>query len=180
MTRYFKILYIIFFLPIFYCYNGHGLSPTATELGSGIRGRITFVGTWPDSTKEVMIIVSKKYPKGITSRDSMLAFVAENLLLKNIILADTIPNFIKDYDYRIPLEPGKYEWILVAWFPDIPEYIMGVKEIGAYYENPGRQTLPSTFEVLTGVFIEGFNIVADFQNVKHEIPFFKIFNKRKL
>jgi hypothetical protein len=162
-------------LQFFSCYQGHGLSPTAPESGSGIKGRVYFKGTWPDSTNQVFVIVSKTYPKGITSRDSLLAFVFQNLQNGNILIGDTIPNFVSIYDYQVNLQPGKYEWVLVAWIPDD---LFGLKEVGAYYRNPGNQLLPSPIDVIPGVVIEGLNIEADFNNINRPIPFFKQSGKK--
>ena len=100
----------------------------------------------------------------------MLAFVVQNLTNGNIVIGDTIPNFIDTYDYRVGLQPGRYEWVLVAWFP---KDLLGVKELGAYYRNPEKQSLPTPIEVLPGVVIQGLNIIADFGNLNRPLPFFR-------
>lgn len=170
MNRIFIISIALVLLSAMSCYKGHGLDPTSPESGSGIQGRVIFKGGWPDSTNQVLVIVSKTYPRGMTSRDSMLAFVVQNLTNGNIMIGDTIPKFSDAYDYRVDLKPGRYEWVLVAWFP---EDLLGVKELGAFYQNPEKQALPSSIEVLPGVVIQGLNIVADFANISRPIPFFK-------
>lgn len=152
------------------CYKGHGLSPTAEEgNASGIQGRITFVGTWPDSTKEVRVAVLKRYPQGMTDADSILSFVIENLAA----YSDTIPRYVDAYDYTFNLEPDVYAWVLVVWFPDIPLYFFGVKELGAYYQNPEQTDLPTPVNVVRGIITPGIDITADFANLDREIPFFK-------
>ena len=168
-----RICFISLLLVLFSatsCYKGHGLDPTAPESSSGIQGRVTFKGSWPDSTNQVLVIVSKTYPRGMTSRDSMLAFVVQNLTNGNIVIGDTIPKFSDAYNYRVDLQPGLYEWVLVAWFP---KDLLGVKELGAFYRNPEKQILPSSIEVLPGVVIQGLNIAADFANINRSTPFFK-------
>jgi hypothetical protein len=171
MLRFLKILGPAVSLLVSACYDGHGLSPTAVGSdASGIRGTITFVGNWPDSTKEVRVAVLRAYPAaGMTDSDSLLGFVLSNL----VAYGDTIPRGVGRIDYRMPLEPGSYAWVLVAWFPDIPSYLFGVKELGAFYRNPGKQTLPTAVDVLPGVMVDGVNIVADFSNLNRETPFFK-------
>lgn len=165
---------IFLLLTVSHCYKGHGLSPNPQDSNfTGIRGHITFVGTWPDSTKEVRVAVLDKYPLGVTHPDSLMGFVLRHL----VTFSDTIPRFVQSYDYELALEPGTYEWVLVAWFPDIPLYLLGVKELGAYYRNPGA-SIPTPIRVLPGVVVEGIDIVADFNNVSREIPFFKIRGKR--
>jgi len=170
LRRICDIAIALFFLSTISCYKGHGLDPTAPESGSGIQGKVIFKGGWPDTTNQVLVIVSKTYPKGITSRDSMLAFVVQNLTNGNIVIGDTIPNFIDTYNYRVSLQPGRYEWVLVAWFP---KDLLGVKELGAYYWNPEKQSLPTPIEVLPGVVIQGLNIIADFGNLNRPLPFFR-------
>lgn len=165
-----KLIFIMGMLLIISCYKGHGLSPSAEERDtSGIRGTVTFNGTWPDSTKEVRVAVLKKYPQGITDTDSLLAFVVTNL----VAYGDTIPIHTQQYEYELPLEPDIYAWILVIWFPDIPLYFFGVKELGAYYKNPLDVELPTPVSVVPGMVTEGIDIIADFANLDREAPFFK-------
>lgn len=152
------------------CYKGHGLDPPSKT--SGIQGRITFLGTWPDSTKEVRVIVMKNYPEGMTDTDSLMQFVLTAILKGELIPSEPIPPFVNQYDYQIPLEPGEYGWVLVAWFPDIPDYFFGVKEIGAYYKNPKQQDLPSPVFVKPEILTGGIDIIAYFEYIHNEIPFF--------
>ena len=112
-----RLIFIGFLALTGACYRGHGLSPTGSSaLSSGISGRITFTGTWPDSTREVRVAVLRSYPQGMTQPDSLVAFVIMNLASAS----DTIPRNTRSYDYQLALEPGIYAWVLVAWFPDIP------------------------------------------------------------
>jgi hypothetical protein len=153
------------------CVRGHGLSPLEPDSGSvtGIRGKIVFTGTWPDSTREVRVAVLKSYPAGMADRDSLLAFVLTNL----VAFGDTLPRFVDACEYKIALPPGSYGWVLVAWFPDIPQYIFGVKELGAFYRTIGPQKQPSPVHVIPGVMIDGVNITADLSKNKQTVPFFK-------
>ncbi|MFH1940898.1 MAG: hypothetical protein ABIL68_02245 [bacterium] len=146
------------------CYQGHGLSPP--EETSGIEGRITFIGAWPDSTKEVRIAVLKNFPEGMTDPDSLLNFVITNLSS----LSDPLPMGIDHHDYQLLLDPGHYAWVLVVW---LPANLFGIKELGAYYLDPNNLTLPTPITVLAGVLLQGIDIVADFANVHNEKPFFK-------
>jgi hypothetical protein len=153
------------------CIKGHGLAPLAPDSGSatGIRGKIVFTGNWPDSTKEVRVAVLKSYPAGLTDRDSLMAFVLTNL----VAFGDTLPRFKDACNYQIALSPGTYGWVLVAWFPNTPQYIFGVKELGAFYRSTGSQTQPSPVHVLTGVMMDGIDMTADLSKVKRSVPFFK-------
>jgi hypothetical protein len=145
------------------CYRGHGLDPTLPP--SGIRGHITFTGAWPDSTKEVRIAVLDAYPWEAAGLDT-LGFVMQHL----VVFSDPLPLSVQSYDYELKLKPGIYGWIVAAWFPDIPNYIMGVKELGAFESGtPGK---PASVLVTAGLFTEHVDIVADFANVRRSSPFF--------
>ncbi|MFC1568866.1 hypothetical protein ACFL4L_01405 [bacterium] len=167
------VILLIISLLIFACHEGHGLSPTGEDAAasSGISGTITFVGDWPDSTLTVNVIVSKTYPQGMTDPDSLNNFVVGEYLTGNILLGDTIPKFVMQYDYTFNLKPDEYEWILVAWFPDIENYLYGVKELGAYYMD--SEEIPEPVYIPPGEIVENINMIADFSNVHNEIPFFK-------
>lgn len=153
------------------CTKGHGLSPLEPDSGNqtGIRGKIVFTGTWPDSTREVRVAVLESYPEGMTQADSLLGFVLVNL----VAFSDTLPRFTGECDYQIALPTGTYEWVLVAWFPKIDNYLFGVKELGAFYRTTGSQNIPSPVHVLPGVMMGGVNISADLSKVKRTVPFFK-------
>jgi len=163
------LLLCIGWITLTSCYKGHGLDPGDQLSGrpSGIQGTITFQGEWPDSTKEVRIAVLKSYPAGMSDPDSLFTFVLENL----IVFSDTIPRFIEEYDYELELKPDLYGWILVAWFPDNESYILGVKELGAYYGEI-VEGAPTPVHVSHGEMVEHIDMVADLANVQNEAPFF--------
>lgn len=157
------------------CYKGYGLSPTGTvaEEASMIRGTISFENAWPDSTREVRVIVSKYYPEGITDIDSLYNFVVNGVFAGEITLGDTLPKFLSSVDYQVNLKPGNYEWVLVVWFPNIANYLLGAKELGAYYEEDGLSDKPAPVYVRPGGTVEGIDITADLNHVYNERPFFK-------
>lgn len=157
------------------CYQGNGLSPTSPQdEETGISGHITFIGEWPDSTREVQVAVFKNYPQGITNTDSLLVFVISAFLGGELFLSDTIPMFSTEYDYSIPLEPDTYAWVLVIWYPDIINYREGVKELGAYYADPEDMDVPSPVRVMPGVMAPDIDITADFSRINRELPFFRV------
>ena len=155
-------LYLV--LVVVSCYQGHGLSPPG-EI-SGIQGHITYVGTWPDSTNEVRLAVLKEYPIGMTDPDSLLTFVMEKLAG----LSDPLPLFVTEYDYEITVDAGEYAWVLVVW---LPENLFDLKELGAYYENLENMEVPTPVTVPPNVMIQGIDIIADFDNLNNDRPFFK-------
>lgn len=163
-----SLLCILFFS----CYKGHGLS--GPDNIPGIQGRVTFIGEWPDSTKTVNIVALKTYPKGITNLDSLKDFLFKAIINGELWLSeDPIPLHVDYYYYKMDLDPGEYEFILAAWFPDLPgmDYIYGVKELGAYYKTYGQE-FPSPVSVFPGVKTDGIDIIADFANIQNETPFF--------
>jgi len=169
-------LFLLIWIPaclILCCYDGHGLSPTGEDArgSSGISGTITFIGDRPDSTRSVNVVVSKTYPKGLTDPDSLNSFVVQEYLLGNIQLGDTIPKGMTEYKYTFNLQPDLYEWILVAWFPDIEDYLYGVKELGAYYRD--SEDIPESVYIPPGEIVKNIDMTADFSNIENEIPFFK-------
>ncbi|MFO7889886.1 MAG: hypothetical protein R6V04_06060 [bacterium] len=149
------------------CYKGHGLEP---EPPAGkIQGQVEFIGQWPDSTREARVAVLKEYPFGISHADILRLF---NFVQDNYVTdSDTIPRGTRYYHYSLELPPGEYAWILVVWFPDIPNYFLGVKELGAYYEDM-EQEYPSLVMINAGETVLGLDIRADFANVNNEDPFF--------
>jgi hypothetical protein len=165
-VRLFKLCCVISFILLISCYQGQGLSPPGNI--SGIEGRISFIGAWPDSTKDVWVVVFKNYPEKITDELALIQFV-----LDNFVDSTAVPLLVNQYEYQMRLDPGVYGWILVAWFPDIENWFMGVKELGAYYKDPDLEEIPTSFNVESGIMLEGIDIVADFANINRETPFFK-------
>jgi hypothetical protein len=86
--------------------------------------------------------------------------------------------FIDQYDYELTLEPDIYGWVVVVWFPDIPVYFFGIKELGAYYQNPDQLDIPTPVNVIPGSMTPNINITADFANIDRETPFFEIRRRR--
>ena len=162
----FLITGILFYLIslISGCYKGQGLEPEPPQ--GEIQGQVEFMGEWPDSTKEVRVVLLKKYPLGIDHSDLM------NFVVNNIVkYSDPIPKDSRYFNYSLEVPPGEYGWILVAWFPDIPSYFLGVKELGAYYRD-SEQQYPSSVLVNAGETLKRIDIRADFANVDNQDPFF--------
>ena len=159
-----RIIHFILLLTplVLACYQGHGLSPPGNV--SGIQGRVTFIGAWPDSTQEVRVAVMKSYPEGIVDAGELMQFVIENLAS----MSDPIPLGVESFDYELELIPDEYAWVLVVW---LPENILELKELGAYYFNP-EDLLPAPVNIPEGVMLQGIDIVADFANVLRDEPFF--------
>ena len=162
-------------LWLFSCYHGNGLSPTGPEAGEGavIHGTVTFINAWPDSTREVRVVASREYPEGITDTDSLYSFIVNMFYTGNLALSDTLPRYQSSVDYELYLKPGNYAWALVVWFPDSDNYLMGAKELGAYYGEEGSSKMPLPVYIRPGGVLNNIDIVADLNNVYNEKPFFK-------
>ena len=128
----------------------HGLPPV-TE---GISGKITYTGNWPDSTEWVRVAVFKKLPAN-----------ALDILRNPPAFSDTLPRFVGSYDYTlIPLDPGHYEWVVLAWKP-MKKFstsdFSGLDTLGMYAA-PNEPKTPLPIEVGSGQLLTGIDIRADF------------------
>jgi len=137
-------------------------------LKTGISGTITFLGDWPGSTKEIRLIISKYFYGNISDPDSQVSSVIEGFLNGEIIFGEQADLFCDTYDYHIELEPDLYEWISVFWFPDEPNYILLMKEIGRYSTTQGEENLPAAIDLRNGGYLTGININADFNHINNE------------
>ncbi len=155
------------------CYKGHGLDPEFQESAlTGISGRVTFTGAWPDSTRGVYVAAVKTFPAGMHDPDSLLTYAFNAFAAGNLVFSDTIPRNTVQYDFRMLLTPGIWDWVLVVWFPDIENYFFGIKEIGAYYFGADPAD-PAPVQIIPGALTENIDIAADFAHVNRDAPFFK-------
>lgn len=79
-----------------HCEVDHGIGP----LEGGISGTITFVGSWPESVEEVVIVASQVYPPAS---------------LADLIVSEPLPLGVAAHPFHLPLPPGTYRLIGVAW-----------------------------------------------------------------
>lgn len=168
MFKYSKIFVLLSILSIIWgagCYKGNGLKPPTES--SGIRGTINFTGEWPDSTKQIWVAVLKEYPEGVTDTAAIRLFV-----INNLVDYQEVPSNVSSYGYEFELDPGDYGWVLVVWFPDISGWILGAKQLGAYYTDPENMTRPTGITIEEGVVQEGIDIQADMSRVENDFPFF--------
>ena len=148
---YFEKLVIILFAVIvfFSCSIGHGLGPEPSER-PGISGKIIFTGEWPPSTSEIRIAVYKEYPPS--------SFLNINAF------SDPLPLYVSETDYFVPLSPGGYGWVVVAWRSATqfwnPDNVLG------YYKEDPESTEPSSVVVREKTSTNNIDIIADFNNLK--------------
>ena len=131
------------------CNVDRGLAPPA----QGITGRITYQGSWPDTTEWVRIAVFKKLPATVL-----------DIPLNPPLFSDTLPRFTNSYDYQLDVPPGTYEWVVLAWKPYkqfASNQFSGLDTLGMYALS-GTQNQPRAITVPEEGQLPGVDIVADF------------------
>jgi len=144
-----KLIVLILLNIYFSCNIGHGLGPEPLER-PGITGKVIFVGEWPSSTSEVRIAVYEEYPP--------------SNFLSITTFSDPLPLFVSEVEYFIPLSPGGYGWILVAWRSET-QFWNPDNVLGFYKENP-ESTEPLPVLVREKTSTKDIDIIADFSKLK--------------
>ncbi len=126
------------------CSDNHGLHPVPI---TGISGTITFEGQWPSNTEFVRVVVYQTYPPS-----TLIAISA---------VSDPLPFGVKQYHYILPLKPGTYHWILVAWKAQNAPFT-AIRTLGTYYTS-GDSTQPGSVIVEQDKLIPNVDIVANFE-----------------
>lgn len=144
--------------------NG-GLEPiTRCAPVAQICGSLTFRGTVPDSTEWVRVVAYRIMP---TTRTELFTFSGPS---------DPLPYRNPSAEYRLPLSPGTYAWVLAVWkklgtlAPDGSNAEDLLREAGSYLDpaDPtrfGPVTVPASGKT-------GINIVVDFDNMHRVSDFF--------
>jgi hypothetical protein len=116
-----------------------GLQPNTCP---GICGTVTFRGALPDSTQAVYVVAYHTFPH---SRDSLFAFRPSVTELRRLPL-DRTSAF-----YAIPVEAGRYEWVLAVWVKlgfTLASADSTLREAG-YYRDPADTSQPGVVAVST-------------------------------
>lgn len=116
--------------------NG-GLQPITC---SGICGNVSFRGAVPDSTQAVYVVAYHTFPH---SRDSLFNFQPSLLALHALPLGEPTTS------YAIPVEPGRYEWVLAVWVKQgftLANADSTLRETG-YYRDPADTSQPGVVAV---------------------------------
>ena len=125
----------------------HGLDAGSQE-GTGLAGRITFIGEWPSEVAEVAVAVYENHPQ------SLADFLGLSGWDSGVEIGSPT------YDYYVSLEnEGVYRWVIVAWHS--PEGIWDFTSLlGCYHV--GSDSLPSPVPVILGQVADGIDITVDF------------------
>ncbi len=137
------VVAFLFLLGFASCTDNHGLHPVPI---TGISGTITFKGEWPANTEFVRVAVYQAYPP-----PSLIALSA---------VSDPLPFGAKSYRYILPLKPGRYGWILVAWKAKNAPFT-DIRTLGTYYAS-GDSTKPGSVTVEKDRLTTNVDMVADF------------------
>ncbi len=157
---------------ILLCSCDHGISPKpASQEVTGFSGRITFVGTWPDSIKRTHIVVFK---------DPLLDSKDFNLLNIKFISRE-IPFGTAVYYYSskdssvIPgteaFTPGEYAYVAVA--QQASDELLLVRSawfVAGVYYTPGDRSQPGKLIIPEDTFVRNIDIVCDFNNPPPQPP----------
>jgi|GEM_PF-827818 len=152
------------------CYEGHGLEPPSGQ--PGIDGQVTLSGDLPDSTQQIVVVALRHFPHGITETQALISFMTQAYLTGDMILGDTLSRFTPVQAYHLDLAPGVWEWIVVAWFPRIDDYLTGVKELGAYTGSMDETAVPLAINIIEGSRLTDIDMHANLNHVHRTLPFF--------
>ena len=131
----------------------HGLD-AAPSGPTGIAGRLTFVGAWPDEVEEVAVAVYQEVPQTLPDFFDLTGADTEVRLGE------------QSYDFFVSVEAdGVYRWVVVAWrekesFWDFSSLL------GCYYV--AGDTLPTPVVVRRGEVTRNIDITVDFGVLKGE------------
>jgi hypothetical protein len=134
--------------------DDHGLAPPSPS--EGITGRITYRGTWPDTTEWVRLAIFKKMPPTVV-----------DIPLNPPLFSDTLPRFVSAHDYHLDVPPGTYEWVVLAWKPLkrlAANQFSGLDTLGMY-ALPGTTNQPRPITVPSDGQLSGVDIDADFDRL---------------
>jgi len=147
-----------------------GIEPGEQAGPAGFEGKVTFVGTWPDSIKRTHVVVFKN--PILTSNDFFppnLSFVIDSIPYRSAQF--TFNSLENNYIPIFQLAAGSYYYVVVAQ-SKTPEISLARKDwfvVGVYCVN-GDQTKPAILSIQPGRITKDINIVVDFDNPPPQPP----------
>lgn len=120
---------------------------------SVIAGRITYQGPWPEDTQLLLLAIYKAQPVSDISY----------LLLENVDY--TQPIFVDSSAYRLPVNSGVYNYVVLFWVGKKIKKLTDLVPIGVYEapENPGS---PGRVTVEPGEVKSNVDIHVDFNSIQ--------------
>ncbi len=116
---------------------------------SSLAGRITFLGTWPENTSVVALVVLRQLTDLTRGIPPALAFVPRN---------------VAHFDYRLRVAADTYNFIFVAWLP-VGEFDLSKLRIIGAYEDPDEPGTTGSVTVGENQHVTGIDIVANFAGI---------------
>lgn len=121
---------------------------------TGISGRITFVGEWPEEVGQVAVAVYQQVPQRLEDFFALAGFDAE------------VELGAQTYDYFVPIETdGVYQWVVVAWRRK--DSFWDFTSLLGCYSLPG-DLLPRPVAVRRGEITRHIDIRVDFGVLRGE------------
>ena len=146
MFRRTLILLLLIFIS---CSMGEGLKPPShvVEEPTGISGKVTFIGDWPENPLSYMVAVGvlTKYPP-----DDIMDISA---------YTDPITPQTTEFEFFLELSPGSYAGVVAAlvYYADLLNPVL----LG-FYKTGENDTVPSTITVVEGTTSKNIDITVDF------------------
>jgi hypothetical protein len=144
-----------------------GIEPRPADEIPGFGGRITFVGTWPDSIKRTYIVVF----------DSLLEDPGDFNLNNLKFISDTISYGVNYYDfdsrnnYTIPIYAGSYAYIaVVQQKTDKISFLRKDWTVAGIYYAYGDTSHPARLIIPEKTFVKNINIWCNFNNPPPQPP----------
>lgn len=120
---------------------------------SVISGRITYEGPWPEDTQLLLLAIYKAKPVSDISY----------LLLENVDY--TQPVFADSSSYRLPVNSGVYNYVVLFWVGKKIKKLTDLVPIGVY-EAPDNPGSPGRVTVEPGEVKSNIDIHVDFNNIQ--------------
>jgi hypothetical protein len=144
-----------------------GIEPRPADEVPGFGGRISFIGTWPDSIKRTYIVAF----------DSLLEEPNDFSLYNLKFISDSIPPGVSFYDFDsrinpiVPIGSGDFAYVVVVQQKTSTISLQPKDWIvsGVYYAY-GDTTQPGLLSIPEKSFVKNINIVCDFNNPPPQPP----------
>jgi hypothetical protein len=133
-----------FMLLLNSCSVDRGIGPTT----QGIRGAVTFEGSWPDSVQEARVAVLRTYPAAAIA--DLAGFGGE------------IEPGADEALYAVEVSQGTYPFVGVVCRTGAEWDATSIKCVLGYYEEPGSQGGPAAVNVVAGAFTDSMDIIVRF------------------
>lgn len=120
---------------------------------SSIAGKIIYEGNWPEDTSYILLAIYRIKP------NSDIQYIA----FENVDY--TQPLFVKTSSYKLAVNSGTYNYIVIYWVGKTIKKLQDLIEIG-YYRNPENPDTPARLQVLENEHRENVDIHVNFNNIE--------------